>query len=58
MSSSDVDGGLKPDNAAEVVSSGASVLVVGSAVYNDQASPAENLSALRAAAQRGLGFLA
>jgi ribulose-phosphate 3-epimerase len=46
----EVDGGIKPGNAAEVASAGASVLVVGSAVFNRQASVAANIEALRQAA--------
>jgi ribulose-phosphate 3-epimerase len=45
----EVDGGIKPSNTAEVVAAGATVLVVGSAIFNDQASIAENISALRKA---------
>jgi len=45
----EVDGGIKPSNAAEVVAAGATVLVVGSAIFNDQASIAENVNALRQA---------
>ena len=45
----EVDGGIKPSNAAEVVEAGATVLVVGSAIFNDQASVADNISALRQA---------
>lgn len=45
----EVDGGIKPDNAAEVVSAGASVLVVGSTIFNDQASVTENIQTLRRA---------
>jgi ribulose-phosphate 3-epimerase len=47
----EVDGGIKPENAAEVVSAGASVLVAGSAIFNDQRSVGENLVALRQAAR-------
>ncbi len=43
----EVDGGVKPSNAAEVVAAGANVLVAGSAVYNDKASVAENIAAIR-----------
>lgn len=43
----EVDGGIKPSNAAEVVQAGATVLVVGSAIFNDQASVADNISAFR-----------
>jgi ribulose-phosphate 3-epimerase len=43
----EIDGGVKLDNALECAQSGAGVLVVGSAVFNDQASPAENLGGFR-----------
>jgi ribulose-phosphate 3-epimerase len=43
----EVDGGIGPENAAEVVRAGATALVAGSAVYNREASVAENLRALR-----------
>jgi hypothetical protein len=45
----EVDGGVKPENAAGVVAAGANVLVAGSAVYNDKASVADNITALRKA---------
>jgi ribulose-phosphate 3-epimerase len=45
----EVDGGISPANAAEVAAAGASVLVVGSAIFNAQASISANMSALRAA---------
>jgi ribulose-phosphate 3-epimerase len=44
----EVDGGIKPENAAEAVAAGATVLVAGSAVFNRQASIAANIAALRA----------
>lgn len=47
-----VDGGIGPERAAEVVAAGATVLVAGSAVYNAKASVAENLRRLRASAER------
>ncbi len=43
----EVDGGIGPQNAAEVAAAGATVLVVGSAVFNQEASIAANLTALR-----------
>ena len=43
----EVDGGIKPHNVAKVVTVGATVLVVGSAVFNSQASVAANIAALR-----------
>lgn len=42
-----VDGGVKAANAGEVVAAGATVLVAGSAVFNQQASIAENIAGLR-----------
>ncbi len=53
----EVDGGIGPENAAEVVRAGATVLVAGSAVFNDRATVAENLDALRTAAYQGLADL-
>jgi len=44
-----VDGGINEKNVNDVVRSGANLIVVGSSVYNDQASPAENLAKLRQA---------
>jgi ribulose-phosphate 3-epimerase len=43
----EVDGGIKAHNAAEIVAAGASVLVVGSAIFNNQASIAANIATLR-----------
>ena len=48
-----VDGGVVPENAAEIVRAGATALVAGSAVYNAKASVAENLRRLRQAAEGG-----
>jgi len=53
----EVDGGISPENAAEVVRAGATVLVAGSAVFNDRATVAENLEALRTAARAEKVFL-
>ncbi len=47
----EVDGGINPGNAAEVVSAGADVLVAGSAIYNSKASVAHNIAALREAVE-------
>jgi ribulose-phosphate 3-epimerase len=44
-----VDGGVKASNAAACAAAGASVLVCGSSVFNGEATPAQNLAALRAA---------
>ena len=43
-----VDGGISPTTAPLVVSAGATVLVAGSSIYNDKASVARNVAALRA----------
>lgn len=48
----EVDGGVGIYNIRDVVLSGATVVVVGSAVYNDKASVSANLSALREALER------
>lgn len=45
----EVDGGIKPGNAPEIVVAGATMLVVGSAVYNQNASVEVNVKALRQA---------
>ncbi len=43
----EVDGGVKANNAAMIATAGASVLVAGSAIFNSQASVAENITTLR-----------
>ena len=43
----EVDGGIKSHNAAEIVGAGASVLVIGSGIFNNQASVAANIAVLR-----------
>lgn len=48
----EVDGGIKPDNAREIVEAGADVLVAGSAVFGGPKTVAENVSALRAACRQ------
>jgi ribulose-phosphate 3-epimerase len=45
----EIDGGVKAGNIAACAQAGAHVLVAGSAVFNDQASVAENMAALRQA---------
>jgi len=45
----EVDGGIKPGNAKELVEAGADVLVAGSAVFNRANTVAGNIAALRAA---------
>jgi len=46
----EVDGGVKVDNAGALAAAGASVLVAGSAVFNDPDGPRAALTKLRAAA--------
>ena len=43
----EVDGGISVENAAEVTGAGATILVAGSAIFNDRGSIAENINALR-----------
>lgn len=47
----EVDGGVNVHNIDDVVRCGANVIVLGSSVYNKQATVAENLAALRHAVQ-------
>jgi ribulose-phosphate 3-epimerase len=46
----ELDGGVKVNNVAQCVAAGADVVVCGSSVYNNEASPQANLRALRDAA--------
>jgi ribulose-phosphate 3-epimerase len=48
-----VDGGIDPTTAPLVVEAGATMLVAGSSIYNDEASVAENIAALRASVAPG-----
>ena len=48
----EVDGGVRADNAPMCVEAGATLLVAGSAVYNDRETPAEALAGLHAAIGR------
>jgi ribulose-phosphate 3-epimerase len=48
----EIDGGVKVHNCAACVEAGANVLVAGSAVFNSEASVAENMRALREAGAR------
>ena len=47
----EVDGGISPANARNVVDAGASALVAGAAVFGGEGSVAENIAALREAAR-------
>jgi ribulose-phosphate 3-epimerase len=42
-----VDGGIKVHNIVEVAAAGATIMVIGSAIFNAQASVAANIAALR-----------
>lgn len=46
----EVDGGIKENNASQVVAAGATILVAGSAIFNENATVSANISALRRAA--------
>ena len=50
-----VDGGINTQTAGEVVKAGASVLVVGSGIFNDRATVAENLRHLWSAIEKSPG---
>jgi ribulose-phosphate 3-epimerase len=50
----EVDGGINPGNAAEIVRAGARILVAGTAIFNKSGSVTDNIAALRAAAEAGL----
>ena len=43
----EVDGGISVENASEVTEAGATILVAGSAIFNNRGSIAENINALR-----------
>jgi ribulose-phosphate 3-epimerase len=45
-----VDGGIGPDTAGEVVEAGATVLVAGAAVFRGAGTVAENIASIRSAA--------
>jgi ribulose-phosphate 3-epimerase len=48
-----VDGGIGPENARDVVEAGATVLVAGTSVFDHPGGPADGIRALRAAASGG-----
>jgi ribulose-phosphate 3-epimerase len=43
----EVDGGIKVHNIAEVAAAGANIMVIGSAIFNQEAGVAANIAALR-----------
>jgi ribulose-phosphate 3-epimerase len=45
----EVDGGIKPENARQVATAGATVLVMGSSIFNSQGSVSHNMAAIRQA---------
>jgi len=48
----EVDGGISTETAPQVVAAGASILVAGASVYNQQGSVADNLATLRSSITR------
>src|SRR5437773_111656 len=48
----EVDGGIKPENAARVVAAGATVLVAGSAIFEDPDGPVAALRKFKEAIRR------
>lgn len=52
----EVDGGIKPHNASEIVAAGANVLVAGSAIFNDKLPIAENVAAFSQAIVQNKAF--
>jgi ribulose-phosphate 3-epimerase len=52
MAELEVDGGVKPDNAARVVDAGATVLVAGSALFEDPDGPVAALRKFKQAVRR------
>ncbi len=51
-----IDGGANASTIAEIVQAGVTVVVMGSAVFNDRASVAENMQQLRALANEALNL--
>jgi ribulose-phosphate 3-epimerase len=45
----EVDGGIKAENAHQVIAAGANILVVGSGIYNSTSSIEDNVASLRRA---------
>jgi ribulose-phosphate 3-epimerase len=45
----EVDGGIKAENAANIATAGATILVVGSAIYNSHGSIADNFAQMQRA---------
>lgn len=52
----EVDGGIKVDNVAEVAAAGATVLVIGSAIFNQAASVTANMASLSEALNKSSSF--
>jgi ribulose-phosphate 3-epimerase len=48
----EVDGGIKPENTADIVRAGATALVAGSAVFGGNHNVADNIQAFRMAIAR------
>ena len=54
----EVDGCVKPDNVSAVLDAGASVIVAGSAVYNDRMGIAEAIGVMRQSIAAASGSVA
>ena len=52
-----VDGGINTQTAAEAARAGADIFIAGSAIFNSEASVANNIQALRTAISAGFGLL-
>lgn len=50
----EIDGGITPENAGYAARAGCDILVAGAAVFNDMATPAENIKALKNACARAV----
>jgi ribulose-phosphate 3-epimerase len=51
----EVDGGISPQNAAQISAAGADVLVAGTAIFGGPNTIAENIAAFRRAFRQPLG---
>ena len=43
----EVDGGIKPNNAKLCIDAGANILVAGSAIFNQDSTPQQNLAEIK-----------
>lgn len=52
----EVDGGIAPSTAGEVVKAGATILVAGSSIFNSKAAISDNIKALESAVAQAIGI--